>query len=427
MAERALDSTHYTSLIVSDDYACDYFCFQNEEYQSNRRRILSGRHTTIHTQQRNHHHSVQSSSHQLVTTPVENGAAEMSKPLQYTEDISEQVDSTSGSTATGSSRVQQVNQDHGHHAESSSSSQTPPHRGSRGGELKERNDNCTISLPITKDKSERYSNREDKLDESTKLPSEIQEVMVDMKAVNNILPQVAVRQKSSPRSHEKESYRNHGMNLQIEGQGVRRSMDKSGQQRKVVKENTVTPLQTSSFRSSDENRSESQVSLSIKSVNLQQHLRKISTAQHLQGRQNVETDTSHVSNDLELAQDKSAVPEARESVHDSTSSKEDQIVEKHKQLLESNSLTNENSSSNTHQDDLEQEERETLQTEEASHLATESDTSANEMKDAASQVVLGDCPKSPVVLVKASSPNPINCMSSRPSSSHQKSRQVILL
>ena len=253
--------------------------------------------------------------------------------------------------------------------------------------------------------------------------------MVDMKAVNNILPQVAVRQKSSPRSHEKESYRNHGMNLQIEGQGVRRSMEKSGQQRKVIKENTVTPLQTSSVRSSDENRSESQVSLSIKSVNLQQHSRKISTAQHLQGRQNVETDTRHVSSDLEPAQDKSAVPEAQESVHNSTSSKEDhtQSVEKHKQLPEHDSLTNENSSSNTHQDDLEQEERETLQTEEASHLATESDTSANEMKDAGSQVVLGDCPKSPVVLVKASSPNPINCMSSRPSSSHQKSRQVILL
>lgn len=427
MAERALDSTHCTSFIVSDDYACDYFRFQNEEYQSNRRRILSGHHTTIHTQQRNHHHSVPSRSRQLVTTPVENGAAEMSKPLQYTEDVSEQVDSTSASTAMGSSRVQQVNQDHGHHAESSSSSQTPPHRGSHGGELKERN-NCPISPPITKDKSERCSNGEEKLDESMKLPSEIQEVMVDMKAVNNILPQVAVRQKSSPRSHEKESYRNHGMNLQIEGQGVRRSMEKSGQQRKVVKENTVhvTPLQTSSVRSSDENRSESQVSLSIKSVNLQQHSRKISTAQH-QGRQNVETDTRHVSSDLEPAQDKSAVPEARESVHDSTSSKEDQTVEKHKQLPERDSLTNENSSSNTHQDDLEQEERETLQTEKASHLATESDTSANEMKDAASQVVLGDCPKSPVILVKASSPNPINCMSSRPSSSHQKSRQVILL
>ena len=163
------------------------------------------------------------------------------------------------------------------------------------------------------DAGEQSSNLEENQIQAIPLPSEAQEMMLDMKVVDGrtstlSLSQVSLKQKESPRTKHKQN--NHGnaiSHLQIEGQGVKPSSETAQQSPRLASTAAQREHQVNSPRLSTrvtrEAKSGSLTSLLIRPVSLQHHSGRTGTTSesvnHKVNWNNTEKDGDHVDNTKE--------------------------------------------------------------------------------------------------------------------------------
>lgn len=277
------------------------------------------------------------------------------------------------------------------------------------------------------------------------LPVRVQEAMVDMKVVNsrhNLLSQVSLKQRDSPRAHDKQAtHDNVGMNLHIEGLAMRLSPENSGQrQNKFItshKEHvSSSPARAHTTRQEGKSKTGS---LTIRPVSLQQHSPRISTSASLVKREpdnDISTETiTNRDHGTENVEDIAHAHETHQGTEvSSTPSNASHSIEGQENEYGEDSTTNSQKNDSLPSSTVDQSSKEEIeegsgsQNEENSSPSTVETAAKNDPSNISSSVSqvtqsgsVSDMPKSPIVLVKESSPSPTRLRSSRPVSYHQKS------
>lgn len=408
--------------------------------------------------------------HRLVTTP-ETPATETLKPMLYTES-----DSITTTTIAAESpkceKTHDTNDDNedSYHREQQMSPKTTHHDDSR--EFKEQiqtDCNSGISQPVTShlgqcslDTATQSSHlstvpqedlHQDNVTKSSPMPSEIQETLLDMKAVNSrqsILSQVSLKQKSTPRSREKlhGAHTMHDMSLHIEGQAVRMSSsESSGQKHRVVSAQEEHPSNSMPrvlpTRLAQEKKTAGSLdSLTIRPVSLQQHSKRSNVTPVKQDVVIDKDAEKSVQLEAEMIEDTTAVvPETQEKAQvDCTATSESHPVDSDKtqQLKDSSEKLEDNdnrASSSSRVDQNARAEHDPnvkpglLNEENSNTVSAASKSDPGDDSSCVSQATpldsTVDVPKSPIMVVREYSlETPLRPQSLRHSNSLQKSMSL---
>lgn len=426
------------------------FYFQNEHFESNRKRVLS-----FHTTQTMRIGSdYQPTNRRLVNTPTDSATVEPFLMKRYS------VADTLGTS-------ERVNQQRvGHSVQASPRHQQRAIKESRSpqSEIRAERNEAT--------RTDQSSNSVEDQIQATDLPSEAQEMMLDMKAVDSrtsalSLSQISLRQKDSPRTKHKQNSHNIDTvsHLQIEGQGVKQTSSEtaklsprlaSSATAAAQREQRINSPRSSTRVAAHEAKSSgSLASLLIKPVSLQHHSAKPGATSRVNqegerdGDRNLSIEKPSDTDDTGESKDAAApgdsvgsdenhvtadseptAPSLEGSPTRPGEKSQDEGATNQNKLIESESQNTAEEKS-TSADCINEgcEERETPpQKKQFEDLQTTSEgtsglteTSSSMSQDQPLDSHDSETPKSPVVVIKAS-PTPAGPHSNRPSSSSHKSR-----